>query len=86
MLGFVVGTGAPVFSAIVVSSLGGSFLILSTGWIMGAKIPHADGLLDKLTPTTWTLLWLITSVLGLGIQWIFRPKRADKSASQATCN
>ncbi len=81
MLGFVVGAGAPGFSAIVVSSLGGSFLILSTGWIMGAKIPHADGLLDKLTPTTWTLLWLITSVLGLGIQWIFRPKRADKSAS-----
>ena len=81
MLGFVVGTGAPVFSAIVVSSLGGSFLILSTGWVMGAKTSLAHGLLDNLTPTNWTLLWLITSVLGLGIQWIFRPKRADKSAS-----
>ena len=81
MLGFVVGTGAPGFSAIVVSSLGGSFLILSTGWVMGARTFLANGLLDKLTPTTWTLLWLITSVLGLGIQWIFRPKRADKSAS-----
>ena len=81
MLGFVVGTGAPVFSAIIVSSLGGSFLILSTGWVMGAKTSLAHGLLDNLTPTNWTLLWLITSVLGLGIQWIFRPKHADKSAS-----
>ncbi len=81
MLGFVVGAGAPALSAIVVSSLGGSFLILSTGWVMGAKTSLAHDLLDKLTPTTWTLLWLITSVLGLGIQWIFRPKRADKSAS-----
>lgn len=75
MLGLVLGTAAPVFSAILVSALGGSFLLLATGWILGARLGIAGESWMPQNPTHWTILWLITAIVGLGIQWIFRPKR-----------
>ncbi len=78
MLGLVIGTAAPMFSAILVSALGGSFLVLSSGWIIGARIGKNDWMPQ--TPTAWTILWLLTALVGLAIQWIFRPRRKSTVA------
>lgn len=78
-LGLVVGAAAPSFTAVIVSALGGSFLVLSTGWIIAAQvglIGGADGGPEVVrTPTFWASLWLGVALLGLVIQWFLRPRR-----------
>ncbi len=81
MLGFVVGTTAPVFSASAVSALGGSAICLASAWIMASRFGKGDVGWMPHSATAWTAVWLITATVGTGIQWTFRSKRADNSAS-----
>ncbi len=86
MLGLVLGASAPNFTAVMVSALGGSFLLLSTGWIIGARLGwvHPDAGAGgetpfTRTPTFWAATWLVLAFVGLGIQWMFRPRRQAAS-------
>jgi hypothetical protein len=81
MLGFVVGAAAPALSAAAVSALGGSILLLGSAWTIGARLGEGEVPWMPQSATTWTAVWLIIAFLGLAIQWMFRPKRADNSAS-----
>jgi hypothetical protein len=78
LLGVLFGALAPNLSAAVVTSFGGALL-----WLSGLRIvvtqlgePVANWLPSQ---ATWLLgLWLIISLVGVAIQWMFRPKPADK--------
>ncbi len=76
LLGLLVGALIPVFSASVVTAFGGSLL-----WLFGVRILSerlADGAMMPSSVRAWLVLWIIVSVIGLCIQWMFRPKQADK--------
>jgi len=78
LLGVLFGALAPMLSAAVVTAFGGALL-----WLSGLRIvliqvgePVAGWLPSQ---ATWLLaLWLIMSLIGVAIQWMFRPKPADK--------
>lgn len=77
LLGLLVGALIPVFSASVVTAFGGSLL-----WLFGSGIVaerFADGAMLPSTGRAWLVLWIVVSVIGLCIQWMFRPRVADKS-------
>jgi F0F1-type ATP synthase assembly protein I len=77
LLGLLIGALVPAMSAIVVTSFGGGML-----WLTGVSIlaeRFVEGAFLPSTSKGWMVLWLVISVLGLVIQWIFRPKRADNS-------
>lgn len=77
MLGLLIGALAPGLSASVVTAFGGGLL-----WLTGVRIlaEHlVDGALMPTTGSAWLILWVTISAIGLSIQWMFRPKRADKS-------
>jgi len=80
LVGVLFGTLASSFAASVVTAFGGSLL-----WLNGLRIivtSISAGLAQRL-PTSAALLlviWLIISLVGVLIQWMFRPKPADKSA------
>lgn len=78
LLGVLFGALAPMLSAAVVTAFGGSLLWLSALRIVVTQIgePVTNWLPSQ---ATWLLaLWLIISLIGVTIQWMFRPKPADK--------
>ena len=78
LLGVLFGALAPALSAAVVTAFGGSLLWLSGLRIVVTQIgePVTNWLPSQ---ATWLLaLWLIISLIGVAIQWMFRPKPADK--------
>ncbi len=76
LLGLLVGASAPSFSASVVTALGGSFLLIGSGCTVAARFLPA-ALLPQ-SATAWLAWWAVAAVIGLGLQWMFRPKPADK--------
>jgi hypothetical protein len=86
LLGLVLGAAAPAFSGAVVTALGGSILMLSSGTTLVARtlatrVEMPQGPWMPTTPTG-LLTWLLAlTVIGLGIQWMLRAKHADKAAS-----
>jgi hypothetical protein len=81
LLGLVLGAAAPAFSAAVVTALGGSMIMLASAWTLAAKVQLPQGPWVPTTPTAWLIWWLVLSVIGLGVQWTLRARRADKPAS-----
>ena len=79
LLGLVLGAAAPGASASVVTALGGSLLLLGCAFTIAARLKAPDNLIPS-TSAAWTSWWLVTAVIGLGLQWIFRRKHADKPA------
>ncbi len=77
MLGLFLGAAAPAISASIVTALGGSLLVLASGWTIALKSHVPEQWLPHTTPQ-WLLWWLVAAVIGLGLQWIFRSKPADK--------
>ncbi|MDY7107052.1 MAG: hypothetical protein SYC29_00290 [Planctomycetota bacterium] len=78
LLGVLFGALAPTLSAAVVTSFGGALLWLSGLRIVVTQVgePVVNWLPSQ---ATWLLgLWLIISLIGVAIQWMFRPKPADK--------
>ena len=81
LAGVLVGTLAGALRAKVVTAFGGSLLWLSCAGVLVAATDLPEGPWLPATPVAWLALWVITAVIGLAIQWTFRPKRADKPAS-----
>ena len=77
VLGLFVGAAAPVLSASIVTALGGSLLLLGSGWTMALKLRAPEQFLPTST-LQWLLWWMVAAVIGLFLQWIFRAKPADK--------
>lgn len=77
VLGLFLGAAAPAFSASIVTALGGSMLLLGSGCAMALKLRTPEQWLPA-TTTQWLLWWMVAAVIGLGLQWIFRTKPADK--------
>jgi len=79
LIGLLLGTLAPTASTTIVSAFGGSLL-----WLGGTRLlllqasPETAALLPE-TASVTLLLWILIALGGVAIQWIFRPKEADKS-------
>ena len=80
MLGLFLGAAAPAFSAALLTALGGSLLLISSSWTVVTRVGWTAEWMPSSTPQ-WLAWWLIAAVIGLCVQWIFRARRADKSAS-----
>jgi hypothetical protein len=65
----------------VVTALGGSVVMLTSGWTLAARAEIPQGPWMPTTPTHLLAWWLGLAVIGLGIQWMLRAKHADKPAS-----
>ena len=80
------GAAAPAFSAALVTTLGGSIIMPSSGTALitralAGRVEMPQGPWMPTTPTG-LLAWLLgLTVIGLGIQWMLRAKHADKPAS-----
>lgn len=77
VVGLLFGTLAAGLSASVVSAFGGSLV-----WLGGVRLllgRLGEPIADVLPTTTISLLlvWLIISLVGVAIQWTFRPKPTD---------
>lgn len=77
LLGLLIGALVPGLSASVVTAFGGGMLWLSAVRIGAERF--AEGAFMPETTRTWLVLWLVLSVIGLCIQWMFRTKQADNS-------
>lgn len=77
VLGLFLGAAAPSISAAIVTALGGSLLLLSSTWTIALKLHVPEQWVPHTTPQ-WLLWWMVAAVIGLGLQWIFRAKPADK--------
>ena len=81
LLGLVLGAAAPSLSAAVVTALGGSGIMLTSSLTLATRVEALQGPWMPTTPTAWLAWWVAIAVIGLGIQWMLRAKRADKPAS-----
>ena len=81
LLGLVLGAAAPAISAAVVTALGGSGIMLTSSLTLATRVEALQGSWMPSTPTAWLAWWVALAVIGLGIQWMLRTKRADKPAS-----
>ena len=77
VMGLFLGAAAPAISASIVTALGGSLLLLSSGCAMALKLRAPEQWLPS-TTAQWLLWWMVAAIIGLGLQWIFRTKPADK--------
>jgi hypothetical protein len=77
VLGLFLGAAAPAISASIVTALGGSLLLLSSGWTIALRLHAPEQWVPDTTPK-WLLWWMVAAVIGLCLQWIFRSKPADK--------
>jgi len=84
LLGVFLGILAPGFSAAAVTALGGSLLWLSGVRVIATRMGlPADAPWLPSSGIAWLGLWLITSVAGLAIQWIFKRPPADKPSKKS---
>jgi hypothetical protein len=79
IFGVLIGALAPVASASVVTAFGGSLLWLTSLRI--ALIQFGEPITGWLPrgATALLIIWVVVALIGVTIQWIFRPKPADKS-------
>lgn len=78
LVGIVVGTIAPGFSASVVTAFAGSLIWLGSGGAMLRRVGLGEGPWMPDTAIAWLTWWLAAAIIGLLIQWTLRPKSADK--------
>lgn len=81
LLGLILGAAAPSLSASMVTALGGALLLLVSGWITAIRLGAGDWPGMPSNAVSWLAWWVAAAVIGLGVQWTIRPKRADKSVS-----
>jgi hypothetical protein len=79
LVGLLLGTIAPRFSASLVTSAGGGLLWLTSGLAIVDGVGLSDASWMPASPLVWTTGWAVVAVIGLWIQWINRPRKADKS-------
>lgn len=79
IFGFVLGAVLPTFSASIVTAFGGSLLWLGAVRVMAERLNLGDLGVLPATGKGWLAFWIIASLIGLAIQWMFRGRPADKS-------
>jgi hypothetical protein len=77
--GLLLGVLASSFCISIVTSFGGSMLWLGSTVAVAREMEISDDLYNQLPPETWLLGWVGIAIIGLAIQWIFRPAKADNS-------
>ncbi len=82
VFGLILGGVAPTLSAVAITALGGSLLWLCGLQIIAVRYGIAERIWIPTTGTSWLTLWLITSFVGVVIQWTFRKRAADKPSTQ----
>jgi hypothetical protein len=81
LLGLVVGAVASTLSAAAITAVGGSLLWLCGVQVLAIRIGVPEGPWLPSSGSAWLIVWLITSILGVVIQWTFRKRPADKAAA-----
>jgi hypothetical protein len=79
LAGALLGTLAHAASAVVVTAFGGAALwIGSARFLLTAALPSAGAGVWPASASGNLVMWLVVSILGIAIQWTFRPRPADK--------
>lgn len=81
LLGMLVGALTPTLSAAVVTSFGGSLLWLAAARVIIERVGLGDSSFLPETGRVMLAVWIVMAVIGLAIQWTFRPRPADKPGS-----
>jgi len=82
LVGMLLGALARAFSAVVVTAFSGSILWLTCAWTLAHNLGAPEGPWMPGSSASWITWWLITSVIGLVVQWTLRRKPVDKPAEQ----
>ena len=61
----------------LVTAFGGSLLWLASGRILIERLGSSEEPWLPGSVHIWLLIWLVTAAIGVGIQWMIRPKKAD---------
>ncbi|MCZ6834276.1 MAG: hypothetical protein O7G85_00745 [Planctomycetota bacterium] len=77
--GLLMGVLASSFCISIVTSFGGSMLWLASTVALAREMELSENLYTQMPPETWLLGWVGIAIIGLVIQWIFRPAKADNS-------
>lgn len=67
-------------AVIILTSVGGSLLWLSCAGVVAGRMGASENWWVPGSGKSWMAVWLITALIGVGIQWTFRTKSADKPA------
>lgn len=78
VVGLLLGAIAPTFSAALVTALGGSLLWLTGARVLAVRFGVPEGPWLPRSGLAWMSVWLITTLLGLIIQWTTKQRPADK--------
>ncbi len=79
LLGLLLGAAAPSMSAAIVTASLGSMLLGSSAWTIGTALDVPLGWAPA-SPIALLGWWAVAAIIGLGLQWTLRPRRADRSA------
>lgn len=79
IFGFLVGLSLTTLSAAAVTSMGGSGLVLASGWSLLTSLGFGDQPWMPSSTIAWLIVWLVVALAGLAIQWTIRRKPADSS-------
>ncbi|MGI9014706.1 MAG: hypothetical protein ACR2GY_10710 [Phycisphaerales bacterium] len=79
ILGLLIGLVAPGFTASLVTATIGSAMLLFGGSVLTASLGGTSAELPWLprSAIAWASVWLALSVIGIAIQWTFRPRSVD---------
>lgn len=80
LTGFLVGTLASSISVSIVTAFGGSLLWMTSSAVFAREMGLADNLYTMLSAPGWLLLWGVSGIIGLSIQWTYQSRRADRQA------
>ncbi len=79
IFGFLVGLSLTTLSAAAVTSMGGSGLVLASGWSLLTSLGFGNQPWMPSSTIAWLIVWLVVALAGLAIQWTIRRKPADSS-------
>lgn len=79
LLGVLIGALVPTFSTTIVTAFLGSLLWLTSLRVIAEKLSVSDAVWMPATGTAWLTMWVILALVGLGIQWTFLRRKADKA-------
>lgn len=77
IVGLLVGGMFVKSTAVLLTAVGGSLLWLSGAMVIGGRLGINAESWTPGSGKTWLIVWLITALLGMGLQWTFRSKPAD---------
>lgn len=80
LLGGLMGVLTRNFADSAVAAMGGSILWLSGAWTLAARFGFSEGPWMPASSMAWLAVWLITTAIGVVIQFRFHRSPADKNS------